>query len=315
MTSFRSISCFLLMLLTAMSAMAGEPAPCGRTYGGDGSDWGKLIAPATDGGFLLVGFTVHDSDQIYSGYRLDAAGNVQWASPLAKGPAEEPEMAVAAEEGGFLVSGPSMGTVKLDDSGQMAWKEKAVLDQGGKEDAVDGLRGRAGFEPHEAAQLADGNYVVVGEMTDGSAHDFKAIGVDREGKVLWERTYGGSAKDESYAVAATPDGGFVMVGTSHSFATLGDDAFKGKGPALDPGAIEFAQLSAHPDMLVVKCDASGYMLWQRHPGGVDSEDGRDVLVLDDGGIMVAGSTASYGAGGMDIWLIKLRPDGMCDSSF
>ncbi|MBK7377892.1 MAG: T9SS type A sorting domain-containing protein [Ignavibacteriales bacterium] len=52
------------------------------------------------------------------------------------------------------------------------------------------------------------------------------------------------------------------------------------------------------------------ILWKKNIGLNTTDDfGRAVVEASDGGIVVAGYTASYGAGGLDVWLIKTDADG------
>ncbi|MCH7574693.1 MAG: hypothetical protein IIA59_06145 [Candidatus Marinimicrobia bacterium] len=49
-------------------------------------------------------------------------------------------------------------------------------------------------------------------------------------------------------------------------------------------------------------------LWTRTYGGSGLDVGYSVQQTDDGGFVVAGTTDSFGAGGSDVWLIRLGPE-------
>ena len=68
-------------------------------------------------------------------------------------------------------------------------------------------------------------------------------------------------------------------------------------------------LFASGDVYIVKTDASGDQTWAKTVGGVRPDFGASVQLATGGGYIVAGTTASYGAGGEDIWLIRTDADG------
>lgn len=103
---------------------------------------------------------------------------------------------------------------------------------------------------------------------------------------LWSRTYGGTGSDGCNAVVQTSDGGYAMAGLSPSFGA---------------GDIDF---------WLVKTDSLGDSLWSRTYGGEGEPDGGLALEYTvDGGFVMAGYTDSYGAGGRDMWLLKVDANG------
>jgi len=96
----------------------------------------------------------------------------------------------------------------------------------------------------------------------------------------WERTYGGSDDDKGWSVAQTSDGGYIVAGYTSSF---------GEG---------------EEDVYLVKTSAIGETLWTRTYGGSYFYLGYSVAQTSDGGYIVAGYTESFGAGGLDVYLVK-----------
>ena len=101
------------------------------------------------------------------------------------------------------------------------------------------------------------------------------------GEVVWEAVAAGGNGQETdgYDVAATPDGGAVVVG----------DTFAG-------GVVNY-------DLLFAKFSPSGNLEWQHQMGGGAEDRGRAVAVVGEQ-IFVGGLTWSQGVGASDAWLIR-----------
>jgi len=110
--------------------------------------------------------------------------------------------------------------------------------------------------------------------------------------VKWETETGGVGKDAAYAMAPTNDGGILLVG-------------------------ETASGNGNGDLWAGKVGASGEIEWQQALGGAEKERGMAVTTLPDGTFLVAGDTASKGAGGPDGWLLRIDDSGqlLWDSTF
>lgn len=102
--------------------------------------------------------------------------------------------------------------------------------------------------------------------------------------LIWAKTYGGSGADGARAVCLCPDGGFLITGYT------------------------FSQGAGDADVLVIRTDNQGNMLWSRTFGGVGTEYGNGGICLADG-YLVVGYTTSFGSGSKDVYLVKLNRDG------
>ncbi|MCL0082279.1 hypothetical protein M1O14_00915 [Dehalococcoidia bacterium] len=101
----------------------------------------------------------------------------------------------------------------------------------------------------------------------------------------WSRTFGGRERSVAQSVQQTRDGGFIIVGWRE-------------------GAGEFDY-----DIWLVKSDEKGNKEWSRTFGGPHSDKAHSVQQTVDGGFIIVGDTASFGAGSNDAWLIKTDGEG------
>lgn len=209
-------------------------------------------------------------------------------------------------DGGYLLAGFASGAVamKTDATGLPTWRKTYP---GGSWWAVtetsDGYA-FAGYErltktdssgnvvwsrllPGEGRAVAvtsDGGLIVAGTK-DNDAYLLKT---DASGNYVWAARYGGAGAEEGRSVVETSNG-FLLLGHTDSFGAGGQD------------------------LLLVRTDASGNLLWGRTVGGT-GQDGHAyspyrMIGTADGGFFIATSTASFGQGGMDMFAVKLDSAG------
>jgi hypothetical protein len=134
-----------------------------------------------------------------------------------------------------------------------------------------------------AQQTTDGGYIVIG--FDNDVADVWLIKTDAHGDTLWTKTFDGLRRGWGNSVQQTTDGDYIITGRTNSLGY-----FTG-------------------DIWLIKTDANGDTLWTKTFGGSGVDFGNSVQQTTDGGYIVTGSTASFGAGDSDVWLIKTDGNG------
>lgn len=103
---------------------------------------------------------------------------------------------------------------------------------------------------------------------------------------VFTKSFGGSKNDSGRYLDICPDGGYILVGYSHSFSAAGD-----------------------ADIYVVRTDATGQQIWAKTYGGT-KEDYAYSVVCVTGGYVVVGTSNSYSAAGdQDAFMMKLDDSG------
>lgn len=134
---------------------------------------------------------------------------------------------------------------------------------------------------------SDGGYIMTGmtESFGAGAQDVWVLKFDEAGSITWAKTFGGPDTDLGTCIRQTEDGGYLVVGTTCSL---------GAGSA---------------DILWLKLDASGNLLWARTIGGPAEEEIFDFQITVDQGAIATGYTLSFGAGDLDVLALKLSQTG------
>jgi len=256
-----------------------------RTYGSPKGEGTRVITQTADGGFALAGYTTSSGAGSMDAWlvKTDARGVMQWNQRYGDANAES-NWAVSVIETvdkGFVLaigssySGgggyPGTWLVKIDANGNEEWTRRftSML-----------LWFYAGI------QTEDGGFAFVGSC--GTEGDSQLVKTDATGNEEWQRAYSGHDSPRHYiasAIIQTEDGGFALTGQTDTYRAL----------------------DAILDAWLVKTDATGRMEWIRTYGGLSGDKTSAVIEMADGSFVLAGTTASFGAGGLDAWLVKTIP--------
>jgi hypothetical protein len=256
-----------------------------NAYGGSADDEGYSVQQTTDGGYIVAGYT----KSITAGgmdmflVRTDAQGNQLWFRNFGGVNDDEGYSVLQTADGGFLIAGATSSfsnggrdvwLVKTNSSGNEEWRKN----HGGL--STDGARC--------IQHTSDGGYILTGWTSSyGVSGLFNAwlVKLDVSGNIIWHKAIGGSGVDQGYCVQQTTDGGYILTGYTDTY-----------------GAGLY-------DMLLVKTDSLGNEQWLKAFGGTGRDYGNSVIQLSDGSYIAAGYTLSFGAGGDDLWLVKVDQDG------
>lgn len=113
--------------------------------------------------------------------------------------------------------------------------------------------------------------------------------------IEWQKCYGGTNEERGRDIKITPDGGYVMIGT-----TLSQDGDVG----INNGT------STTNAIWVVKTDVAGNITWKKTYGSTQNDNGNSILPTPDGGYIFTGGIgaadgdATSTHGNEDLWVVK-----------
>jgi hypothetical protein len=252
---------------------------------GDPQAVGDGLARTRDGGCIVVGWrAVGDSISLdYNAYvvKLDSSGDSVWSRCYGGPGREEARDIQQTSDGGYIFVGFTSSHPYEDGQAYMV-----RLDSQGSVRCSRAYGWRSEGEAFSRVRAtADGGFVAVGGTYSVGGGDWYLVRTDSLGDTLWSRTYGGDSYDYCSGLDLTPDGGFVLAGQTFSY---------GAGAS---------------DIWLVRLDSGGNVQWSRTFGGGDWDWPAAVHHCRDGGFIIDGTTASFGSGGGDFYLIKTDETG------
>jgi len=142
---------------------------------------------------------------------------------------------------------------------------------------------------HSSIKTSDNCLLLVGESNSYSENDYDVyiIKIDQTGTILWSKTFGDEIMnydDAGHSVRETSDG-YLITGKICAYEGVGDD------------------------VLLLKTDKNGDKLWMKNYGGNAWDWGNDLILNQDGTIMIVGSTQDFAFAYYDTFLIKTDENG------
>ncbi|NER13163.1 hypothetical protein GWK08_06915 [Leptobacterium flavescens] len=293
-----------------------------RSFGFAGHDHAYDILQTEDGGYFVSGFldvtgsngegnsgeigrsslTAHGVGEFWAN-KLDANGDLVWRRFFGGTNNDRAFSVVQAEDGGFVLAGASESqdfdisegngsydfwVVKVSATGDLVWERSY---------------GGSGIDHAESiTRTSDNGFMVVGRSnsTDGDISNNKGnadlwlLKLSDSGKMIWEKTFGGSEFENGESIIPSQDGGFYIAGNSRSNNT------------------DLTENFGENDIWVIKIDDSGSLQWEKSIGGAGLDFGFDLLETAEGELMVVGETESSdnhiteNKGLKDLVVIKLK---------
>jgi len=307
-----------------------------KTYRGNGYSNGHCVREVSGGGFIIAGETKSKNGYDHDVYvvRTDEKGSPIWEKNIGGERCDYAWSVQQTKDGGFILAGgtESFGAgiydvymIKLDSSGNEIWEK---------------TYGGAGSDcGYAVRQLDDGGYLIAGNSESFGAGnpDIYLLKIDDNGKMIWQKTYGGKGSDYGWSLLKAGDGGYLIAGEKEIVGEQGgvfaaylikvdpngneywEKTYEGKSSssvyaacqAKDSGYVLTGKKESDRggyDLYVVKTDKKGDPVWEKTIEGTGCNTGYAVLQSKDGGYLVAGRKGIENSSESDILLLKLKPE-------
>jgi len=273
-------------------------------FGPDGTLWwarslgehgtaesGWSVAVDTDGNFAIAGGTDDALGSVGDAFLLwfDSNGGLLWARTMGGDEEDTANHVLLLPGGGYLLTGPTKSF------GAGGWDVLlAALNEDGLVPGCEHIRTWHISSPLQEPIWSAVTLTETVPLPTVNTLSLTTLGLGIEAETIcdyqkpdteyWLVASGSDETERGQAIGQTPDGGFLAVAEHR--ASTGND-----------------------DVLLLKYDALGNLQWARTAGGPFDESPRGLLVTDDGGCVVVGSTYSFGAGLQDVLILGFDPGG------
>ena len=258
-----------------------------KTFGGANSAYGNFVAQTSDGGYIITGWTQPGKNDVWL-IKTDSDGNEIWNKTFGGTDDDSGDSVAQTSDGGYIITGSTKSygagdedvwLIKTDSNGNVIWDKT--------------FGGTNGDYGNSVAQTSDGGYIITGltRLYSAGMNDVWLIKTDSDGNEVWNKTFGGTYWDSGNSVTQTSDGGYIITGFTWLYS------------------------AGMSDVWLIKTDSDGNEVWNKTFGGAYSDYGNSVAQTSDGGYIITGITKSYGAGDYDIWLIKVKGEGIPTALF
>ena len=289
-----------------------------KTFGGNFYDEPKCIIQTSDGGYIVTGNTLSLNGDVIGNHgnfdfwviKLNESGALEWKKTFGGDNSDWPYAIRQTVDGGYIIAGETYSNnedVSGNHGDKDAWIVKLKSD--GNIEWQKTYGGTALEEAVDIQQTIDGGYIFAGIASSSNGDvtgvygdwDFWVVKLNQSGIIEWQKTFGGTYRDNANAIQQTSDGGYIVAGETLSYD--GDVAFN----------------NGNVDGWIIKLSSDGAIEWQKSLGGNALDTSTDVHQTSEGGFIVAGLTGSLNSGDVtenhgifDFWVVKLNNSGQIE---
>lgn len=209
-----------------------------KYFGGTNNDRSHAVVQSEDGGFVLSGFTESEDFDINASrgsydfwvIKIDLNGELLWERSFGGSGIEISYDMTKTTDNGYVIVGNTFSLdkdvsknhgesdvwmIKIDDTGTLVWEQNF---------------GGPAFDAAQSVSLStDGGFIISGNSksiaidvnANAGENDIWLIKANSQGKMVWQKTLGGSGLDYAFDAIENKDKSILLVGETDSKDFLG----------------------------------------------------------------------------------------------
>ncbi len=209
-----------------------------RFFGGTSNDRAYGVVQSNDGGFVLIGssesndFDISDSKGSYDFWviKITSKGDLVWQSSFGGTGIDKAWDIAKTNDNGYVITGNTFSTdiditnnkgesdvwlIKINDNGELLWEK-----------TYGGLQFDAA---RSVSSTTKGGFIIAGNSKSNNAdvdenfgeNDFWLIKTDKEGLLVWQKSFGGTDLDYAFDAVENNDKSIMLIGETASTDFLG----------------------------------------------------------------------------------------------
>jgi Secretion system C-terminal sorting domain len=280
-----------------------------KCYGNSasGTERGLSITTTYDNGYAIAGTAGLNDD--YWVFKIDSVGNMLWQKMYGGSSAEIPSRIIETQDHSLMVIGFSQSNngdvtgnhsvgnediwlIKLNPVGNLLWQK---------------CYGGTGYDfAEDIKQNSTGGFYIAGSTFSNNgditqnkgSRDAWIIKIDSIGKIIWQKTFGGSFGENIYTLSVI----------------IGDSILLGGATNSSNGDVTGLH-GTKSDVWAIKLDSAGSLIWQKCYGGSNEDGCLSMCQTTNGDFVLAGITQSNNGdvsgskGPENIWIIRIDNNG------
>lgn len=189
-----------------------------HTYGGTDPQYAYSMIVTSDGGYAISGYTITQTGAGALLLKADANGTMQWKRTYNSTDGNYGYSLVATADGGYAIAGytyvgatasADVYLIKTDANGTMQWNQTYGV----------GTNYDYGYA---LIVTADGGFAIGGytQSRTTQSYDVLLVKTSNNGTLEWTKTMDGGRYERIRAIAASPDGSFVLAGYNNDYKVI-----------------------------------------------------------------------------------------------